>query len=383
MAVDFSKYSNIDNIEESPFSSVIFGANAPVLEVELNEMQQIINSKISRLCKALAPIIIPLTDYETIHLSTTTDAEGHNWLNVSLFNDTICFTKDGLSFNIGSGSSLNILSTELNSEGKITLYANAKEVNVDSKTKIPWYGDEQGIPMDNTIIDSRAGIETSRRKMVTYSIKASNDSSELSKASIILGTISWEDTSALPTFEESEFWGNVPSKFTGIENQLNNKIDECIKKEDVIQGGKTSSPLVSSIPSYEISGTFLVQRYKITDNVYLLDLCAEITDIDSLIAGDGVEVTLTLQDFGFDFDKVASGVYGCSLFSYNPLLFNISSSSMDAIGFCGGSCKTEDSSNMFYINILQHSNTHTDISNGYISPQNKSILRGSMLLQIK
>ena len=48
---NFDKYSNYN--ESIPFSSVVFGADKPLLEVELNEMQQIISTKIKRLCKSL------------------------------------------------------------------------------------------------------------------------------------------------------------------------------------------------------------------------------------------------------------------------------------------------------------------------------------------
>ena len=47
----FDKYSNYN--ENTSHSSIIFGADKPVLEVELNEMQQIINTKLSRIITAL------------------------------------------------------------------------------------------------------------------------------------------------------------------------------------------------------------------------------------------------------------------------------------------------------------------------------------------
>ena len=57
---DFNKYSNYT--EESSFSSVVFGSNRPLLEVELNEVQQIINSKLNKIMKALGVKILFLSD---------------------------------------------------------------------------------------------------------------------------------------------------------------------------------------------------------------------------------------------------------------------------------------------------------------------------------
>ena len=47
----FDKYSNYN--ENTSFSGVVFGSEKPVLEVELNELQQIFNTKLSRLITAL------------------------------------------------------------------------------------------------------------------------------------------------------------------------------------------------------------------------------------------------------------------------------------------------------------------------------------------
>lgn len=57
----FDKYSNY--AENTAHSSIVFGADKPVLEVELNELQQIINTKLSRIITA---ILESMVEAETI-----------------------------------------------------------------------------------------------------------------------------------------------------------------------------------------------------------------------------------------------------------------------------------------------------------------------------
>ena len=71
---DFSRYSNYT--EETAFSSVVFGANAPVLEVELNEMQQILNNKIGGLLESFGDVLIPLKGHSVECVLDSTEAVG-------------------------------------------------------------------------------------------------------------------------------------------------------------------------------------------------------------------------------------------------------------------------------------------------------------------
>ena len=54
---DFSKLTNY--AKNSGFSEVVFGAQAPVLEVELNELQEIINTKMQYLCSFIGTSVFP------------------------------------------------------------------------------------------------------------------------------------------------------------------------------------------------------------------------------------------------------------------------------------------------------------------------------------
>ena len=70
----FDKYSNYN--ENTSFSSVVFGAEKPVLEVELNEMQQILNAKISRLCEILGVGFYPLSADNVVFANSSVTING-------------------------------------------------------------------------------------------------------------------------------------------------------------------------------------------------------------------------------------------------------------------------------------------------------------------
>lgn len=148
----FDKYSNYT--EETGFNSVIFGSNKPVLEVELNELQQIINTKLSRIIKALGTCIIPLSSD-----SITFD---NNTMELSISN-CIVIEDSGFTFYVKSQK------ITLGGENQYA-YFKVQEVTVDYNSTIKEYGNEDGNSIQNPIKDSRSPIETTRRNKVSYSV---------------------------------------------------------------------------------------------------------------------------------------------------------------------------------------------------------------------
>lgn len=146
----FDKYSNYT--ENTGFSSIIFGSEKPVLEVELNELQQIIDTKISRLFRLFGTCVVPLSDNSVTFDSGT--------LTLS---DCIVVCDRGFSFYVKS------ITLVLNSENPYA-YFKVKEVTVDYNSTINEYGYESGAVIPNLIKDSRSPSETSKRKAVVYSI---------------------------------------------------------------------------------------------------------------------------------------------------------------------------------------------------------------------
>lgn len=148
----FDKYSNYD--ENSSFSSIVFGANRPILEVELNEMQQIIASKFERICSVIGNGYYPINS-----------------------GDIVCASNKTVTVNGGIIiSSLGVIkikesSSVVYSTSNPFVYFEIKEVDITKDSEIRSCGNTQGSVIQNKIVDERIGAETSRRKALTYTLK--------------------------------------------------------------------------------------------------------------------------------------------------------------------------------------------------------------------
>ena len=146
---DFNKYSNYN--ENSSHSSVVFGAESPLLEVELNELQQIINTKLSRIINSIGSCVIPVEeDSITFDDSTKT---------LSITN-SIIIEDSGLTAYVKSSS------TVISSTNSVA-YFEMKEIEATRYSTLKEYGNTAGEEVENTIKDNRTLSETSRRKIVT------------------------------------------------------------------------------------------------------------------------------------------------------------------------------------------------------------------------
>lgn len=186
----FDKYSNYR--EDTSFSSVVFGSEKPVLEVELNELQQIINTKLSRLLKGFRSGVIPLSS-DSITFSSSS-------LTLTI-KDCIILDKSGLTAYVPSASI--VMSSR-------RAYFALQEVDVDCNSDLKSYGNTLGTLVENPILDSRLPVETTRRKAVTYSLMCSTnvpENTDTIKYVLVGSYIS-------PTFTP-EKWGLENPQFTG------------------------------------------------------------------------------------------------------------------------------------------------------------------------
>lgn len=148
----FDKYSNYN--EKTSFSSVVFGAEKPVLETELNEMQQIISTKLNRVIRTLGyGIYANSTDSITFNASTMT-------LTVK---DVFIIDRNGFIAYLDSASVV------MSAENSIA-YFKMQESEATSSTSLKNYGNTNGASLTNPIKDTRVGVETSRRKVITYTL---------------------------------------------------------------------------------------------------------------------------------------------------------------------------------------------------------------------
>lgn len=149
---DFTKYSNYQ--KNSAFSQVVFGAQSPVLEVELNEMQQIIDYKLQAILRALGKGVV--------FNDPTSEA------NIEVANNTISLY-DGVILSNGYVIQFSDLTATSVTNGKY-VYAKISQVDADYNTTLKSEGNASHSTITNTIKDTRLGVETSRRKVVTFEI---------------------------------------------------------------------------------------------------------------------------------------------------------------------------------------------------------------------
>ena len=152
----FDKYSNYN--ENTSHSSIIFGADKPVLEVELNEMQQIINTKLSR-------IITALLGTSSIAFLEGSSLSFNSSMNLARVQNCLVVTSNGLTALI-EDTTVSVSST------KNIIYVKIQEETKTGSDTIRKYGNTIGNIVTNTIKDNRSPIETTRRKVVTWTLQS-------------------------------------------------------------------------------------------------------------------------------------------------------------------------------------------------------------------
>lgn len=152
----FDKYSNYN--ENTSHSSIVFGADKPVLEVELNEMQQIINTKLSRIITAILGV-------SSVAFLEDSSLSFNSSLNLARVENCLVVTDNGW-FALIEDTTVGVTST------KNILYVKIQEETKTSSDTIRKQGNTIGSVVTNTIMDSRSPVETTRRKVVTWTLQS-------------------------------------------------------------------------------------------------------------------------------------------------------------------------------------------------------------------
>ena len=161
----FDKYSNYDN--DAGVTGVVFGAEVPVLEVELNEMQEIQKTLLGNVLKSLIG-------------NGISDKKAITYLNNTLSISDCFFAVNGYLVHC-NGLSISAKSGD-------SVYLQVWEDTVDHTATLKKAGNEQSTDIvPNYIKDSRIGEETSRRKVVKYTLVTTTDSN---KENLPIATIS-------------------------------------------------------------------------------------------------------------------------------------------------------------------------------------------------
>lgn len=159
MSADFSHYTNYK--DDTSFSKVVFGSSAPVLEVEMNELQEIVDTKL----KALHSIVGKCAFVQGA--ITLTNVSGSIY-NVTVTNCTLI--DKGITAYVDSITSSNTtISSGANVYFKLT---KARVTGADTLRK---YGNTTGTTITNEICDSRIGAETTQREQIQVSLHITTD----------------------------------------------------------------------------------------------------------------------------------------------------------------------------------------------------------------
>lgn len=162
---DFTKRS--EHNPKTNFTSVLFGANAPLLEIELNEMQQIAEEKRAQIIKLLTKV----NDEKVVYI-----AEEQVESFTSNMTNTITIPKFDIFFknqiiNVPSGNySVPFLVSLVNNNSGSSgdLYLAYKEEEANPSTVLNENAVRGATTVPNKIQDTRLGTETTRRTLIKF-----------------------------------------------------------------------------------------------------------------------------------------------------------------------------------------------------------------------
>lgn len=162
---DFDRYSNYNS--NAGVGSVVFGAKAPLLEVEQNELQQIINSHQRKVLNALIPeskVGINSKEYFSYAGAVLRVEPG---LTIVYKGNVYSYDKDSIVLNVALSGSAYLHVGEITVNHDDTLYESGYYYPGNSNAGV-------NTPVTNYIMDDRLSIETTRRKVLSFYISDSS-----------------------------------------------------------------------------------------------------------------------------------------------------------------------------------------------------------------
>ena len=183
---DFTRLSNYD--KTSGTIAVRYGADAPITEMELNEMQLIQNQKRAELISFLFSNGFTSDDisgsiaYENGTLTIT---------NKRVFLDGYTFYIDNASIEVSDGQ---------------TAYLNVFEKVITPSDTLKKYGNENGVTIENYLMDDRYNQEISQRIVLAYELSTTQRADAIS---ITIGTVTASDMTFSYPESKAEFVGDT------------------------------------------------------------------------------------------------------------------------------------------------------------------------------
>lgn len=154
MAIDFTHRSRFN--EEANFTMVRWGADSPVPEVELNEMQDISESKLRDVVKA----------------TFGNGLLGVGAIEYDEWNKTLIITNEKAFV---EGYLLNIERLEARVTKDVPVRLNCWKEVITAESKIYKHGNMQAEFIPNTLIDERYGKEITRREQIVFNLESDDN----------------------------------------------------------------------------------------------------------------------------------------------------------------------------------------------------------------
>ncbi|MBO8161167.1 MAG: hypothetical protein H0Z24_05975 [Thermosipho sp. (in: Bacteria)] len=159
MSANFTKDSTFN--KDSNFQKVRFASNVPLLEVELNEMQDIQNEARASLVREQVPSgFLKLSDIEYLF----------NPNQIKLKDESVAIV-NGYKITIPAGTIITLNNPDILNTRDDLVFLEVWFEEVDYTDTIYKYGGEGQETLTNEILDSRAGIETTRRVQLKWRLR--------------------------------------------------------------------------------------------------------------------------------------------------------------------------------------------------------------------
>lgn len=208
MPINFNKFSNHSENNNENYDLIVFGQFAEVLEVELNELQTIFNSKfINKFITEGNGTLVNLLNHVNLQVSS-----GGNWSNIDLgtgyvnpsnsyrlvAKDDIPLLVNGMVFRVPTGATISTSTAQATTPTKAivafnelisNLYLNYTIKDITDGYDVKKYGwvGEGSESVSSEIVDTREGEETSRRRIVIFNLtRITPDTTNFSKSELLM-----------------------------------------------------------------------------------------------------------------------------------------------------------------------------------------------------
>lgn len=243
-----NRRTNNKEVDKTPYDSVIFNCDMPLLEVEANEMQDIILNKLSQIYKAIGNCVVGFTNVSINQDGKYIIPDGV----MIIYNDHI-INISGIEFDIAADS---VDSIYINVENNVT-YTDESTIQkygiIDGKDTVITPTVEN---VDNNIKDDRVGRTTTARNGFKWWFTSTNEDGTADPVFSI-------DNGVMTVHSDMPSIKNIVGNDATLRDELNAKMEELGKH---VSDGK--SAVASAITEIGVSTDSDATFEEIVNNIY-------------------------------------------------------------------------------------------------------------------